>query len=59
MFGLGNIGAMELVIIGSIVLLIFGPRKLPALSRSIGESIREFRKSAKELTSSLENEITK
>jgi sec-independent protein translocase protein TatA len=40
-----NIGTPELVIILVIVLLLFGGKKLPELSRSLGEAIREFRKS--------------
>jgi TatA/E family protein of Tat protein translocase len=41
MFGLG---AEELLIILVIVLVLFGGKKLPELSRSIGQSIRELRK---------------
>lgn len=41
MFGLG---AQELIIILAIILVLFGGKKLPELSRSIGESIREIRK---------------
>ncbi|MHB1126497.1 MAG: twin-arginine translocase TatA/TatE family subunit [Bacillota bacterium] len=47
MFGLlPNIGATELVVVLVIVLVIFGPGKLPQVGRSIGSSIREFRKSS-------------
>lgn len=38
-----NIGMQEIIILGVIVLIIFGPRQLPKLGRSIGETIREFR----------------
>ena len=48
MFG---IGPMELGIIAVILLLIFGPRQLPRLGRSLGESIREFGKVGQELRS--------
>lgn len=41
MFGLG---LQELLIILAIVLVLFGGKKLPELSRSIGDSIREIRK---------------
>ncbi|HSW99334.1 MAG TPA: twin-arginine translocase TatA/TatE family subunit [Candidatus Saccharimonadales bacterium] len=39
-----DLGAPELIIILAIVLLLFGGRKLPELSRSLGESMREIRK---------------
>lgn len=45
----GPIGTTELLVIGGIVLLIFGPRQLPRLGRSLGQTIREFRGVAKEL----------
>ncbi len=40
-----RIGIWELLIILVIVLLIFGPKKLPEISRAIGDAIREFKKS--------------
>jgi sec-independent protein translocase protein TatA len=39
-----NIGAPELILILLIVLLLFGAKKLPELSRSIGSSVKELRK---------------
>lgn len=41
-------GGGEWVIILIIVVLLFGARKLPELSRSVGESIKEFRKASEE-----------
>jgi sec-independent protein translocase protein TatA len=38
-----NIGPLELVIVLAIVLLIFGPKKLPQLGRSLGGGLREFK----------------
>lgn len=42
-----KLGVMEVVLIIVAVLLIFGPSKLPQLGKSIGESLREFKKSVK------------
>jgi sec-independent protein translocase protein TatB len=53
----GSIGMPELVIIMVIALIIFGPRKLPELGRSLGKSLGEFRRASNELRSTLEDEI--
>jgi sec-independent protein translocase protein TatA len=53
----GSIGMPELVIIFVIALIIFGPRKLPELGRSLGRSLGEFRRASTELRNSLEEEI--
>lgn len=45
---LSNIGTTELIIIGLVLLLLFGGKKLPELARGIGDAMREFRKAAKE-----------
>jgi sec-independent protein translocase protein TatA len=43
-FGFMGLGASELVLVLALVLLFFGGRKLPELSRSLGNSMRELRK---------------
>jgi sec-independent protein translocase protein TatA len=53
----GSIGMPELIIIFVIALIIFGPRKLPELGRSLGKSLAEFKKASQELRSTLEEEI--
>ena len=53
----GSIGMPELVIILVIALIIFGPRKLPELGKSLGKSINEFKKASAELQNTLEREI--
>jgi|RhiMethySRZTD1v2_1073278.scaffolds.fasta_scaffold01394_14 TatA/E family protein of Tat protein translocase len=54
---LPSLGFPELMIIMVIALIIFGPRKLPELGRSLGKSIGEFRRASNELKSTLEEEI--
>ena len=44
MFHLAAIGPTEWLIIGGVVLLLFGARKLPELARSMGSSVSEFKK---------------
>ena len=53
----GSIGMPELVIILVIALIIFGPRKLPELGKSLGRSLNEFKKASNDLQASLEREI--
>ena len=44
-----QIGPMEMFIVLVVVLLIFGPKKLPELFRSFGKSIKEFKKASSEI----------
>ncbi len=53
----GPIGMPELVIIFVIALIIFGPRKLPELGKSLGRSLAEFKRASNELRNTLEDEI--
>lgn len=53
----GNIGFPELLIILAIALLIFGPKKLPEVSKSIGRALREFRRASDEIKGKIEQEI--
>jgi sec-independent protein translocase protein TatA len=45
MFFLGPVGPTELILIILIIIIIFGARKLPELGKSLGEGIKNFRKS--------------
>jgi Tat protein translocase TatB subunit len=53
----GNIGFPELLVILIIALLVFGPKKLPEVGRSIGKALREFRKTSDEIKEKIEEEI--
>ncbi|MCD0156388.1 MULTISPECIES: twin-arginine translocase TatA/TatE family subunit [unclassified Deinococcus] len=48
-----NIGAPELLVILLVALVVFGPRKLPELGKSLGNGLREFRKSTQGLKDSM------
>lgn len=51
----GKIGMGELLLILGIVLIVFGPSKLPELAKSMGQAVSEFRKGAKSITKDLES----
>lgn len=54
---MGPIGFPEMLVILVVALIIFGPRKLPELGRSLGKSINEFKRASNELRSTLDDEI--
>jgi len=53
----GNIGFPEILVILAIALLIFGPKKLPEIGKSIGRALREFRKTSDDIKEKIEEEI--
>ncbi len=53
----GSIGPAELVLIFVIALLVFGPKKLPEIGRSVGKALREFKKTSDEIKGRIEEEI--
>src|SRR5512136_2773799 len=53
----GSIGTPELILIFVIALLIFGPKKLPEIGRSVGKALREFKKTSEEIKSRINEEI--
>jgi sec-independent protein translocase protein TatA len=48
---MSSIGVPGLIIILILALIIFGPKKLPEIGRAFGQTLREFKKSTRELTS--------
>jgi TatA/E family protein of Tat protein translocase len=54
---MGSVGFPELLIIFTIALIVFGPRKLPELGKSLGKSIAEFKRASNELKNTLDEEI--
>jgi TatA/E family protein of Tat protein translocase len=54
---MGQLGFSEMLIIFIVALLVFGPKKLPELGKSLGKGIREFRKATNELKSTWEDQV--
>ncbi len=50
---MGNFGLTEMLLIGVLLLLFFGPSKLPELGKSLGKGIQEFKKASREITDSV------
>lgn len=53
----GSIGPAELILIFVIALLVFGPKKLPEIGRSVGKALREFKRTSDEIKGRIEEEI--
>ena len=51
-----SIGTSELILIGVIALIVFGPRKLPQMSKTIGKTMADFRRTTNEFKSTWERE---
>jgi sec-independent protein translocase protein TatA len=52
-----NLGFGEILLILVLALVIFGPRRLPEMGRSIGRSMREFRRAASDLRAEIETDL--
>jgi TatA/E family protein of Tat protein translocase len=50
LFALGMPGMQEWLVIAVVALVVFGPRKLPEIARTLGRSVQEFRKAKDEFT---------
>ena len=56
---MGPIGLPELIILLVVILIVFGPGKLPDIGSAIGKGVREFRKASNDLESSIRGEPSK
>jgi sec-independent protein translocase protein TatA len=54
---MGSLGVPELIIIFVVALIVFGPKKLPELGKSLGRGLAEFRRASNELKSTIEEEV--
>jgi Tat protein translocase TatB subunit len=53
----GTLGGPELFLIFVVALIVFGPRKLPEIGRSLGKMMAEFRKASNEFRATIESEV--
>jgi sec-independent protein translocase protein TatA len=53
----GSIGMPELIVIFIVALLVFGPKKLPELGKSLGRGLAEFKRASDDLKRTIEDEI--
>lgn len=53
----GSLGVPELLLIFVVVLIVFGPRKIPEIGRTLGKALGEFRRATDELKNSIEHEV--
>ena len=56
---MGSIGVPELIFILVVALMVFGPRKLPEIGKSLGKALAEFQRARNELISTVEEEVHK
>jgi TatA/E family protein of Tat protein translocase len=54
---MGSLGMQEIIVIFVLALIVFGPRKLPELGKSLGRGLSEFRKASNELKQTWEEEV--
>jgi sec-independent protein translocase protein TatA len=56
---IGNFKPLEILLILVVILLLFGAKRLPEMAKSIGQSVREFRKGIKDMKDDINTEINK
>ena len=54
---MGSLGMQEIIVIFIIALIVFGPRKLPELGKTLGKGLAEFKKASNELKKTWEDEV--
>src|SRR5512141_738140 len=54
---MGTLGIQEMIVIFFLALVLFGPKKLPELGRTIGKAITEFRRASNDLKATFEREM--
>jgi TatA/E family protein of Tat protein translocase len=53
----GSLGVPELLLIFVVILIVFGPRRIPEIGRTLGKALGEFRKATDDLKNTIEREV--
>jgi TatA/E family protein of Tat protein translocase len=53
----GSLGVSELLLIFAVILIVFGPRRLPEIGKTLGKALGEFRKATDDLKNTIEREV--
>jgi TatA/E family protein of Tat protein translocase len=53
----GSLGLPELLMIFAVALIVFGPRRLPEIGKTLGKALNEFKKASEELKNTIEREV--
>ena len=53
----GSLGVPELLLIFAVILIVFGPRRIPEIGRTLGKALAEFRKATDDLKGTIEREV--
>lgn len=53
----GSIGGPEVILLFIVALLLFGPRRLPEIGRTLGKTVADFRRATQEFRANLEREV--
>ena len=53
----GPLGVPELLLIFAVILIVFGPRRIPEIARTLGKAMGEFRKATDDMKSTIEREV--
>jgi TatA/E family protein of Tat protein translocase len=54
---MGSLGMQEIIVLFVIALIVFGPRKLPEIGKTLGKGLAEFKKASNELKQTWEDEV--
>lgn len=53
----GSLGVSELILIFAVILIVFGPRRIPEIGKTLGKALGEFRKATDDLKNTIEREV--